>query len=212
MQHSSAHLAFLGQQVAEGKYVRKTTFFLSLLVALLVGGIAGNMLGGARGPAPQAGTQREFNPASPIVSDLNSNKDLINSILQHEEDVRKDPTNVEAWTHLGDLYYDTNQPAKAVQAYEKSLALKPGNTSAWVDCGVMYRELKEYDKALEYFKKALSLDPKHEIARFNTGVVLFHDLNRKDEGIAIWKELLAMNPNAKAPSGQPLADILKNLK
>lgn len=212
MQHSSAHLAFLGQQVAEGKYVRKTTFFLSLLVALLAGGIVGNMLGAARGPSPQAGTQREFNPSSPIASNLNSNQDLINSILQHEEDVRKDPKNIEAWTHLGDLYYDTNQPEKSVQAYEKSLALDPKNTNVLVDCGVMYRELKEYPKALEYFKKALELDPKHEIARFNTGVVLFHDLGRKDEGIAIWKELLAMNPNAKAPSGQPLADILKNLK
>ena len=124
--------------------------------------------------------------------------------------MRQDPKNLEAWEHLGNLYFDANEPQKAVNAYNKALEIDPNNTSVLVDCGVMYRETKQFDKSLEYFQKALRIDPKHEFALFNSGIVLYHDLNRKAEALEIWRTLVKVNPDAKAPSGELVSTMLKD--
>jgi tetratricopeptide (TPR) repeat protein len=75
----------------------------------------------------------------------------------------------------------------------------------------MYRELKDFDKALEYFQKALKIDPKHEHALFNSGVVLFFDLKRKDDGLKMWRALVEVNPGAKAPSGELVSKLIQDM-
>ncbi len=133
------------------------------------------------------------------------------SILQHEEEVRQTPENVEAWKHLGNLYFDVGKPEQAIRAYEKALALNPKDTSVWVDCGVMYRDSKNPRKALEYFAKALEIDPKHEFAMFNTGIVLYHDLDRKAEALEAWRKLVKVHPES-APGGVRVVDLIKELE
>lgn len=207
-EYSQQEYAFLGKQVAEGKFVRYSTFILSLILALLIGIAVGRYVlpqGGFSLPSAE-GANAENAPA-PTGEAIG--KDLTTLILQHEESVRKKPDDAEAWAHLGNLYYDADRPEPAIKAYEKSLSLKPGNTSVLVDCGVMYREAKNYEKALEYFKKALEIDPRHEIALFNTGIVLFHDLDRRDEGLAVWRRLVEVNPRAKTPQGGLVSDFIK---
>jgi tetratricopeptide (TPR) repeat protein len=125
--------------------------------------------------------------------------------------VRRDPSNSKAWEHLGNLYFDAGEPAKAVNAYNKALVLNPDNADVLVDCGVMYRELKEFDKALEYFNKALTLDPGHEHALFNSGVVRYFDLQKNDEAHAKRREELRINPEARMPSKERLSDMVESL-
>ena len=207
-QYTQNDYIFLGKQVAEGKYVGYSTFILSLILALLIGTAIGRYVlpqGGFALPSAGSGAvEEEVSAGGGSVPN-----DMVESILRHEEEVRKDPNDPEAWAHLGNLYYDTGKAQQAINAYEKSLALKPGNTSVLVDCGVMYREIKNYEKALEYFAKALQIEPSHEIALFNTGIVLVHDLNRRDEGLAAWRKLVKMNPNAKTPGGGLVSDLIK---
>lgn len=198
---------FLGKQVAEGKHVSHSTFILALILALLVG------IGIGRYVLPQGGfslpaTGSDAAGQAPFTGS-GLQPDLGNSILQHEDTVRREPDNAEAWAHLGNLYYDAGKAQQAISAYEKALVLKPGNTSVIVDCGVMYRELGNYEKALEYFNEALKIDPKHEIALFNSGIVLYHDLKRTEEGLAIWRKLVQINPRAKTPRGDLVSDFIK---
>lgn len=211
MKYSSKDYEFLGKRVAEGQYVERTTFALALVVVLLVGALLGRyvfpynpaMLGG--GEQKRAiGQQGSSSPAA-------ANQNLANSIKQHEDQVAREPNNAEAWEHLGNLYYDSGAPEKSISAYTKSIELKPGNTSVLVDMGVMYRELKEYDKALDSFRKALAINPKHEHALFNTGVVFFFDLKQKEEALKAWRELVKINPNAKAPSGQLVSKLIQDI-
>ena len=106
------------------------------------------------------------------------------------------------------FYFDHGLAKDAVKAYQASLALKPDQADIWTDMGVMQRELSDFQTAMQSFDRAISLNPKHEIARFNKGVVLVFDLDRKADGVAVWKELLAINPNAKAPNGAPLSKLI----
>ncbi len=211
MSYTAKDLEFLGRQVTEGKYVARTTFILALVLALLAGTAAGRYLIPSGGGT--ASVQKvPLGQGGEDVTAASQERELQESIRSHEAEVAAEPDNAQAWTHLGDLYYQAEQPAKAVQAYERSLSLKPGNTDVLVDCGTMYRALKQYDKAIEYYRKALGINPDHQNALFNSGVVFYYDLNRKEDGLNMWRTLVQKNPQAKAPTGHLVSDIIKELE
>ncbi|MDL2291382.1 tetratricopeptide repeat protein [Desulfovibrio sp. OttesenSCG-928-F20] len=209
MQYSDKDYQFLGKQVAAGRYVSRSTFALALVLALLLGLCLGRYV---FPNAIDSGEQkRPLGQGASIPADMSQNKELLQSIFRHEEDVRKDPANVEAWEHLGNLYFDAGEAQKAVNAYNKALELAPDNPSVLVDCGVMYRELKQFDMALEYFARALAKNPEHEHALFNSGIVLYFDLDRKQEGLDMWRNLVKINPQAKSPSGDTVEKMIETL-
>ncbi|MBO4300166.1 MAG: tetratricopeptide repeat protein, partial [Desulfovibrio sp.] len=109
-------------------------------------------------------------------------------------------------------YFDTGQTRKAVSAYERSLTLAPDNADVLTDLGTMYRELGDYERAITSFRRASTVNPSHENALFNEGVVLYFDLHRKDEAQKAWQRLLRLNPDARAPDGRSVADILGTLR
>ena len=67
--------------------------------------------------------------------------------------VARDPKNAQAWVQLGNDYFDTHQPQKAIEAYGRALELKPNDPDVLTDQGVMYRDLGQYDKAIANFEK-----------------------------------------------------------
>jgi tetratricopeptide (TPR) repeat protein len=212
MQYSKKDYEVLGKQVAAGRYVSVATCALALVLALLAGICLGRYVFPDSGPgAEAAGAKRPLSGDSGLAAAVNPKQQLLQSIFQHEEELRRDPSNGETWEHLGNLYFDADEPTKAVNAYNKALELNPGNTSVLVDCGVMYRQLKLYDKALEYFQRALRIDAKHENALFNSGVVLYFDMQRKEEALKVWRELVNVNPDARTPSGEPVSTMLETL-
>jgi cytochrome c-type biogenesis protein CcmH/NrfG len=212
MQYSGKEYEFLGKQVAQGRYIARSTCALALILAFLVGVAAGRyVFPNADGSSSEnlAERKRPLSEKSAAEAAASANKQLFASILQHEEDLRNDPKNADTWEHLGNLYFDAGEAAKAVNAYGRALELKPDNANVMVDCGVMYRELRQYDKALEFFNKALAVNPRHEFALFNSGIVLYHDLNRKGEAVESWRALVKINPDAKAPTGELVSDMIR---
>ncbi|MCL1984995.1 MAG: tetratricopeptide repeat protein, partial [Betaproteobacteria bacterium] len=129
-----------------------------------------------------------------------------------EEAVRKDPQDLHAWIQLGNSYFDANKPREAIRAYEHALSIKGDDPDVLTDVGIMYRQLGEFERAAEKFTQASAIDPRHEQSRFNLGVVLFFDLNRKDEARKVWRALVGINPRAKTPDGALLSVMLDELK
>ncbi len=66
--------------------------------------------------------------------------------------------------------------------------------------------------ALASFKKAVSINPDHPTARFNSGIVLLYDMKDRDAAIQTWKELVQLHPDAKAPNGQLVSEIIDEVK
>lgn len=133
-------------------------------------------------------------------------------LLQLELAVQKNPDNIEAWTTLGHLYFDSDQPDKAINAYTKSLALAPNNPDVLTDLGVMYRRAGNPQQAVASFDKAIAVNAKHETARFNKGIVLLYDLKDQPGAIAAWQGLVSLNPMATAPNGQLISEMLKEMQ
>jgi cytochrome c-type biogenesis protein CcmH/NrfG len=129
-----------------------------------------------------------------------------------ERQTQADPGNVNAWTQLGNAYFDAQQYEKAISAYRKSLELNPNNANVWTDLGVMYRRAGNPEEAIKAFDQAIAVDPKHEVSRMNKGIVMLHDLNDFDGAIQAWEGLLEVNPVALAPNGVSIDQMVTELK
>jgi tetratricopeptide (TPR) repeat protein len=185
------------------------TLVLVSVVCLLVG-----FIGGMAFKAYRVGSSMAPESAKKTGDD-SGQAEHIHSAMDIEEIkaiATANPNSAEAWRHLGDAYFDTDQYEDAILAYEKSLGIDASNADVWTDLGVMYHRSKSPQKAVEAFEKASELDPVHQISRFNKGVVLLHDLNDPEGAVRAWEELLKINPGARAPDGTPVKEIIKNLK
>ncbi len=134
------------------------------------------------------------------------------AILNLEAEVTANPENFQSWVRLGHLYYDTDQPEKAIAAYNKSLELHSGDANLLTDLGVMYRRMEQPEKAIEQFNRAIEKDPSHQPSRFNKGIVLMYDLNDPAGAVKAWEELLKLNPDAQSADGQPIRQFVDQIK
>jgi cytochrome c-type biogenesis protein CcmH/NrfG len=196
--------------------VKTEILILAVLIALVVGFVGGVFFGIYRSPSitpsptgtggmPPPG-QQQASGSLPLTPQKRAEIEGLKAMAQ------KTPDNPEAWIQLGHIYFDTGQPAEAIKAYNKALALAPNNANVLTDLGVMYRRNKQPKKAIESFDRAIQVDPRHEIARFNKGIVLFHDLNDMEGAMAAWQELIDINPDAKAPNGQTVKALIQQFK
>ena len=179
--------------------MKKETVILMVVIALLVGFITGAtvvILRGKRGVEGSAMVQKPQmapSPASPDPSSL----EVASKIQTLKDILKKDPKNFPAWMELGNLYFDSNQPKEAIEAYSQYLAIKPDNADVRTDMAIMYRNLGEMDLALLQFQKAAQSDPKHVNSRYNIGIVLLHDKQDVKGAIKAWEEYLKVDPKSE---------------
>ena len=198
------------QKSPETGLVKKETTMIVALVALVVG-FLGGIFYSAMQSSPSGPVQTTSGPPQQQQQQPGFSSDQAKWILALEQEVALNPTNVNAWIQLGNIYFDTNSFEKAIRAYEKSLELSPNNANVLTDLGVMYRRTGQPQKALDAFDRAMTIAPGHEQSRFNKGIVLRYDLNDREGAIKAWEELLKINPNAMAPNGIPLTEAIKTL-
>jgi cytochrome c-type biogenesis protein CcmH/NrfG len=191
--------------------VRRSAALLGAGLALVVGFYLGFTVHGLTGGKSGSGQTPPAAPTATAPAPAAPNAALADRIKAIEKQTQLEPANAAAWTELGNLYFDTEQPEKAIAAYEKSLTLRPNEPDVLTDQGVMYRQIGQFDKALESFNKAIAKNPGHVIAQFNKSIVLEHDKNDKAGALAALKELAAQNPNATLPGGHTVAQAIQEL-
>lgn len=196
--------------------MKKETAILLILIAFLVGFITGATVAILKGrkatekapivQKPQMVPQLTSPPSSsgPSAAEVASEVQALKDII------KKDPKNLPAWVELGNLYFDSNQPKEAIEAYSQYLAIKPDNPDVRTDLGIMYRKLGNFDKAIEEFKRAAQSDPKHINSRYNLGLVLLHDKHDVKEAVKAWEDYLKVDPNSER--AQRIKAQLENLK
>ena len=193
------------QKAGQGQYVRKETFLIVSLLCLAVGFFGGVVFAvfksGSRALVASAPVQ--MGSPAPAGSDR---------IAALERQTQANPGSANAWTELGNAYFDSGQFEKSISAYRKSLELDPRNPNVWTDMGVMYRRSGNPEEAIKSFDRAIAADPKHEVSRMNKGIVLLHDLNDFKGAIKAWEGLLEINPIAVAPNGVSIDQMVVQLK
>ena len=183
--------------------MKKETVILLVVIAFLVGFISGAtvaILKGTKGAENTAMVQKPkmAPPGAPMSVPKGADPAEVASKIQTlKEIVKKDPKNLPAWVELGNLYFDTDQPKEAIEAYSQYLAVKPDNSDVRTDMGIMYRKLGQFDKALEEFRKAAQSDSKHVNSRYNIGLVLLHDKQDIKGAVKAWEDYLKVDPNSE---------------
>ena len=190
------------------KHVKSEILLIVGFCCLIIGFVGGIIFSVYKSPAdsetPVASKQQSQQSQNP--SDQQTQQ-----ILQIERELVTNPKNGQAWTKLGHLYFDTNQPEKAINAYNKSLEILPGAPDVLTDLGVMYRRVGNAQQAIAAFDRAIKADPKHETARFNKGIVLLYDVKDQQAAIASWQGLVQVNPMATAPNGKLVKEIIAEM-
>ena len=185
-------------------YVKSENVIWFVAAALLIGFIGGVAFG-----IYKSGTIADphDHAAAPAVDEQQQQ-----AIAALKAQTEKDPTDLQAWIQLGHRYFDAAAIDEAIAAYETALGIDPQNADVWTDLGVMYRRGGDPEKAVQAFDRAMQIDAAHEISRFNKGLVMFHDLKDEAGALAAWESLLAINPEAKSPSGQTLQELVDHIK
>ena len=179
--------------------MKKEGVILAIVIALIAGFITGATVAilkrtkGVEKPAMIQKPQMDPIPAPQGPPSM----EVTSKIQTLKEIVKKDPKNLPAWVELGNLYFDTDQPKEATEAYSQYLAVKPDNADVRTDLGIMYRKLGEFDKAIEEFRKAAQADPKHINCRYNIGIVLLHDKQDIKGATKAWEEYLKVDSKSE---------------
>ncbi len=179
---------------------KETLFFVA--VALVIGVLVGVLVSkGGRGPGSTQGSA----PAAPAAQAVN----LAQDIQLMEKMVATDPGNRGAWVQLGHAYFDSNQPVKAIEAYNKALEIDGNDPDVLTDQGVMFRRLGWFDRAEENFIKANQLNPAHAQSLYNLGVVYRYDLQDDNRAREAWTRYLQVNPSG--PGSENIRRELESL-
>ncbi|HKJ04302.1 MAG TPA: tetratricopeptide repeat protein [Geopsychrobacteraceae bacterium] len=167
--------------------MKKETILL-LVIVLAIGVLIGVIVTNTKNEtAPTSNSQSPAVASAPSV-------DYQQKISMLERIVAKEPENRNAWVQLGHNYFDSDQPAKAIVAYDKALDLDDNDPNVLTDQGVMYRRLGEFDKAIANFKKANEVTPSHQQSLYNMGIVYLYDLKDPVQALEAWKKFLTIAP------------------
>jgi len=194
----------------KNEYAKKQTVLVVGIIAFVLG-----FLGGVIFTLYKTPPDVKIQTPEPHQHDMKKQDipaEMAAKILKLEKWTLEKPDDAAAWTELGNSYFDTGKHEKAIEAYKKSLEFNPDNTDVLTDMGVMYRRAGKHAEAVKAFDKAIAIDPRVEIARFNKGIVLMHDLNDAAGAVKAWEALVEINPVAVTPSGQSVESLIQNFK
>lgn len=171
-------------------------FSLGLLTGIFIGSrqsVAPPAAPPMMAPAGPMGPGGFAPPAPPAPG----SDDKIGRIAAAEQEVARNPRNVQAWIALGNDLFDTNQYQKSVEAYGRALELQPNNPDVLTDQGVMYRALGQFDQAIADFEKAQKVAPDHLQSLINMAVVYDNDLKQPQKAQAALEKVLKLDANGR---------------
>jgi tetratricopeptide (TPR) repeat protein len=186
----------------------------------LVFGVAGAFLGliagwliGSQQPStrtPAAVPQAAAAPA-PAGAPASTRVVLDEAEVKRLKDIaERDTSNASPRTSLGNLYFDAERYAEAIEWYAKALELDPTNPDVSTDLGVSYYYENQPDKALAQFKHSLEIDPKHTKTMLNQGIVMAFGKQDLQGAARAWEQVIALSPDS--PEGQAARRALDSLK
>jgi tetratricopeptide (TPR) repeat protein len=93
------------------------------------------------------------------------------AITHYRAALRLDPTHIDAWNNLGNVYRQQGRYAAAAQCYREALRLDPRQLQAQLNMGTVLLDTGQYDAALSHYREAQRLDPENRKARIGEASV-----------------------------------------
>ena len=189
---------------------RQANLILGSMMVLLGGTLLFSLyVNQGRTPVIQPPSEATLPPDHPKLPDNHPPLDRAQELVALEQLSRSSPENAEYKTRIGNIYYDLGQYQKAIEAYRRSLELRPRDPHVETDMATCFHLLGQYGQALEILNNVLRYSPYFSQALFNKGIILHAGKNDIKGAIAVWEELLRVDPNfpQKADLEQRIQDL-----
>ena len=108
--------------------------------------------------------------------------------------LKSDSSNPELLTSIGNVYYDAQQYATAVDYYGRALKSRPDTVPVRTDMATAYWYMGDADRAIAEYNKALTYAPNNPNTLFNRGLVKWRGKKDAAGALADFKKLLAIDP------------------
>lgn len=113
------------------------------------------------------------------------------------------PKDAETRVQLGNLYFDAERYAEAIQWYDGALKVDPKNVNASTDLGIAYYYTNKPDLALAQFERSLAIDSTHSKTLLNIGIVRAFGKADLEGAAQAWQKVIDLAP------GSPEAAVAK---
>jgi Tfp pilus assembly protein PilF len=181
----------------------KKETILIVVISLVVGVLSGVIFTNAK--KDKVAAANSFEPATATPIEYQQQIKALKDVLA------KEPDNRHAWVQLGHNYYDSGDPMKAIEAYDKALEMDGNDPDVLTDQGTMYRRVGWFDKAIANFIEANKQNPQHLNSLLNMGIVYNQDLGDKNKAEEAWNRYLELNPTGQgADRVRTMIDHMKN--
>ena len=125
--------------------------------------------------------------------------------LEFKQRLNKDPNDFEAASNLGNICYDSEEPALAIVYYRIALDINPTAYGVRTDMGTMYWQIDNVAHAEQAFRQAIKDAPGFGNAYLNLGYLLLNAKGEVTPARTIWTELITGWPK------DPAADKIRSL-
>lgn len=149
---------------------------------------------------PPAGQQQASQQGMPAGSDTTGmspeqmQQEMEHQIAHIKDVLATDSSNYEAWSALGNLYFDANMPKEAIVHYRRALELQPDHPNVMTDLATMLRVDGQSEEAVQILEQVVANDSNFTQAWFNLGVIYTFDLKEPAPAIRAWEHYIALDP------------------
>ena len=137
---------------------------------------------------------------------FNSNS-LKSAFIAFEEVLEINPSNVDGYFYLGNIFHIKGQLGKAIKAFNKVLDLDPNHTDASISLSVILNDIGKYEQAQEVFEKAnkkvkqesRGVEDPHINKRFSKKhfeiAEMYFSYNRYEEALFEYNKAINLDPS-----------------
>ena len=140
-----------------------------------------------------------------MLRELGKNEQAIEMLNEAVRSKREFP---EAYSLLGETYYDIKAYDKSAASYERAVELNPWSFKDHFTLGKIYQTMKKLPQAAKAYSRACELDPDHLEAHISTAKCCFQ-LKDFDKALSYAQRAEQINPNASEVQ-LVLADIYES--
>ena len=187
---------------------RQYAWIVYAVAMLIVGGLAGYVLA-VSGNHPGAAWSAQTATAAPVTAPSTPLVDE-SALTAYREILARDPKNVQAAVHAGNLLYDGHRYAEAIPLYQQAFALNPSDINVSTDLGTALWYAGRPDEALSQYDRSLAIEPTHAQTLFNAGIVRADGIHDYPGAVAAWEKLLATSPTY--PNAAGVRDLLADAR
>jgi tetratricopeptide (TPR) repeat protein len=139
--------------------------------------------------------------------ELFNKNSLKSAFIAFEEVIEINPSSVDGYFYLGNIFHIKGQLGKAIKAFNRVLDLDPSHTDASISLSVILNDIGKYEQAQEVFEKAnkkvkqesSGVDDPHINKRFAKKhfeiAEMYFSYNRYEEALFEYNKAVVLDPN-----------------